>query len=441
MKAFLPPVLLALLAALPLSLLAEDWTQWRGNDRLGVWTETGILERFPKDGLRVAWRTPIGKGYSGPAVADGRVFITEYEAVDRNTGIERAVALDERTGEVLWKQQWPVDYTEIEYDLGPRATPTVDADRVYFVGAVGDLVCLHVETGALIWSVDFRDDFAAQVPVWGTTGAPLINGGNVIAVVGGRPGAKVVAFDKFTGEEVWRAIDDDGEPGYAPPTMIEAGGVRQLIIWHGLGVASLNPVTGEIYWEQPFAPNYSMAIATPVLSSHGLLVSCFYDGARMYRLNGEAPNSELVWKGNSTSEIATDGLHAVVTTPIVDGDYIYGIGSYGQLRALDAKTGQRIWETQELTVEKARWASAQIVRHEDRYFINNDRGELVIAQFTPEGYVEIDRVDVMKPTQPLGRRRERGAVHWTHPAYANRHMVIRNDEEIVRYSLEAGAPR
>ncbi len=92
-------------------------------------------------------------------------------------------------------------------------------------------------------------------------------------------------------------------------------------------------------------------------------------------------------------------------------------------------------------MEKARWASAQIVRHEDRYFINNDRGELVIAKLTPEGYEEIDRTDVMKPTQPLGRRREKGAVHWTHPAYANRHMVIRNDEEIVRYSLEAGGLR
>ena len=137
--------------------------------------------------------------------------------------------------------------------------------------------------------------------------------------------------------------------------------------------------------EQPFKPNLAMAIATPVLGPHGLLVSCFYDGSRMYRLDGNRPSAELLWRGNSNSEIVTDGLHTVVTTPTADGDYIYGIDSYGQLRALNARTGERVWETEALTVENARWASAQIVRHEDRYFINNDRDELIIAKLTPEG--------------------------------------------------------
>ena len=429
------------LLLLPTGLPAEDWPQWRGADRLGVWTESGILREFPEGGLKVAWRQSIGRGYAGPAVASGRVFITEFEPSGRNDGVERAAALDEMTGAVLWKQEWRVDYSMIEYNLGPRATPTVEGNRVYVLGAVGDLLCLNTETGAVIWHVNFVTDFGAELPTWGTPGHPLVDGDLLIAVAGGKPDAKVVALDKRTGKEVWRAIADDGEPGYSPPTMIEAGGVRQLIVWHGAAVTSLDPATGKIYWEQPFKPNMGMAIATPVLGPHGLLVSCFYDGSRMYRLDENRPSAELLWRGNSNSEIATDGLHTVVTTPIADGDYIYGIDSYGQLRALNARTGERIWETQALTVENARWASAQIVRHEDRYFINNDRGELIIAKLRPEGYEEVDRIDVMKPTQPLGRRRDKGAVLWTHPAYANRHMVIRNDEEIVRYSLEAGAPR
>jgi outer membrane protein assembly factor BamB len=309
------------------------------------------------------------------------------------------------------------------------------------LGAVGDLLCLHAQTGEVIWHVNFVADFGAELPVWGTSGHPLIEGDLLIAVAGGKPDAKVVAVEKRTGKEAWRAIADGGEPGYSPPTMIEAGGVRQLIVWHGTGVASLDPANGMVYWEEPFKPNFAMAIATPVLGPHGLLVSCFYDGSRMYRLDQRRPTAELLWRGDSNSEIATDGLHTVVTTPVADGDYIYGVGSYGQLRALDARTGARLWETQALTVEKARWASAQIVRHEDRYFINHDRGELIIAKLSPDGYEELDRIDVMKPTQPLGQRRDKGAVLWTHPAYANRHMVIRNDEEIVRYSLEAGAPR
>ena len=142
-----------------------------------------------------------------------------------------------------------------------------------------------------------------------------------------------------------------------------------------------------------------------------------------------------MWKGNSKSEIRTDGLHALITTPVIDGNYIYGICSYGQFRCLDAGTGERIWETLEVTKERSRWAAAFIVRHKDRYFINNDRGDLIIARLSPDGYQEISRTTIIKPTTPVGRPRDMGAVNWSHPAYANRHIIVRNDEEIVRYSL------
>lgn len=418
-------------------LQAEDWPQWRGKDRLGVWAESGILERFPSGGPRRVWSRPIRHGYSGPAVAGGRVFVTDYRSTDNRKGVERALCLDEATGEPLWERQWPVDYAGLQYDLGPRATPTVDGDRVYVLGAMGDLFCLRAEDGTEVWHVSYQRDFGAELPTWGFVGAPLVDGERLIALVGGSPDAKVVALDKRTGEEAWRSIAATSEPGYDAPVIFEAGGVRQLIIWHPVAVTSLNPETGEAYWQQPFKVQAGLTVATPVLSEHGLLVSSFYNGSRMYRLLRDRPASELVWKGGSDSEIDTDGLHSLVTTPVVDGDYVYGVGSYGHLRCLDARTGERLWETLALTKENARWASAQIVRHEDRYFINNDRGELIIARFTPEGYEELDRATVMQPTNPLRRRRELGAVHWTHPAYANRHMVIRNDEEIVRFSLEA----
>ncbi len=424
-----------LLLAVPL-LLAEDWPQWRGADRLGVWTESGILDRFPEGGPERAWSSPIGNGYAGPAVADGKVFVTDYRSTEGRKGNERVLALDEETGASLWEKVWPVDYAGLAYDLGPRATPTVDGDRVYVLGAMGDLFCLRVEDGSEVWRRNYRNDFAAELPTWGFVGAPLVDGNRLIALVGGSPDAKVVAFDKMTGDELWRAIDATSEPGYDPPVIVEAGGARQLIIWHPAAVTSLDPETGRVLWEQPFRIQAGLTVATPVLSRHGLLVSSFYNGSRMYRLLEDGPSAELVWKGNSDSEIETDGLHSLVTTPVVDGDYIYGIGSYGHLRCLDARTGERVWETLDLTGENARWASGQIVRNGDRYFINNDRGELVIARFAPEGYEEIDRATLLRPTNPLRRRRELGAVHWTHPAYANRHMIIRNDEEIVRFSLE-----
>jgi len=128
-------------------------------------------------------------------------------------------------------------------------------------------------------------------------------------------------------------------------------------------------------------------------------------------------------------------MHSLVSIPCIQGEYIYGICSYGQFRCLDARTSKRVWETMEVTKENARWSTGQIVRQGDRYFISNDRGELIIAKLSPDGYQEIDRTKMIAPTSYVNRRRELGAINWTHPAYANRHLITRNDKEIVRYSL------
>jgi len=142
------------------------------------------------------------------------------------------------------------------------------------------------------------------------------------------------------------------------------------------------------------------------------------------------------------------GLHSVMTTPLIVGDYIYGIGSHGQVRGLLAETGERLWEADGLTTRN-RWGSAYFIQHEDRYFVYNENGDLIIAQFNPEGYVELDRTHLMNPTSRSGyggaRAGSRGrATHgqsdrlvvWSHPAFANRHLVLRNDEEIIRVSMD-----
>jgi len=302
---------------------------------------------------------------------------------------------------------------------------------VYIAGAAGALLCLDVKTGEVIWSKDYVRDFQTVMPVWGIASAPLVDGNRLIAIVGGQPDAKVVAFHKRTGKELWRAIASDSEPGYCQPLIVEAaGGRRQLIIWHPVAVTSLDPVTGKVNWDQPMKVHAGMTLATPVVSGAQILVSAFYNGSMLVDLSGRR-----IWQGKSDSEINTDGLHAVVNTPVIDGDHIYGICSYGQFRCLNLRTGERVWETPEVTREKARWASGFIVRQGDRYFINNDRGELIMARFSPEGYREIGRTHLIKPTSDSNNRRELGAVNWTHPAYANRHLYTRNDEELIAVSL------
>ena len=427
----------ALLAAPSAS--AEDWTQWRGEDRVGVWSETGIVEELPET-LKVKWRVPLNTGYSGPAVADGRVFITDWgEDPESRTvdGTERAIALDEETGEMLWVTEWPTTYRMLmfSYAVGPRATPTVDGDRVYVAGAAGALLCLSVETGDIIWQKDFIKDYDSRIPTFGITSAPIVDGDHLITAVGAE-GGLVMAFDKRTGEEVWRSLEVTREIGYPQPIIIEAGGRRQLIVWHPAALVSLDPGTGEPYREEEWEVGAGMSVATPVHSGNYLLVTQFYGGSLMMKLDQDRPSASRLWKGQSRSEMPgeTDGLHAMITTPIMEDDHVYGVCSYGELRALEAATGERVWMSDEM-VAQARWGTAFFVKHRDRYFVNNDDGFLIIAQFTPEGYVERSRTKLIEPTSSAGfgpRRLFDRLVNWSHPAY-----VQRNDTEIIRASLDA----
>ena len=428
------------------SVDADDWPQWRGADRLAVWHETGVVDRFPDGGLTVAWRAPVRSGFAGPAVADGRVFVVDWrEDPESRTldGTERLVALDEQTGAVLWTHEWATSYRMLQasYAIGPRATPTVDGDRVYAVGASGMLRCVDAASGELIWSKSYIDDYDTSVATWGIASAPLVDGDRLIAIVGGEPDALVVAFDKRTGAELWRALDVVGEMGYGQPVIYEAGGVRQLIVWHAAALASLDPETGAAYWEEPWEVGAGMSVATPVRDGNYLLVSQFYNGSMMMRLDTDRPDATMIWKGGSRSEMPgeTEGLHALITTPIVSGEHVYGVGSYGELRGLSARTGERLWMSDRMTAQ-ARWGTAFMVRHGDRYFVSNDEGYLIIARFSPEGYVELDRTMLIEATSHSGygpQRRFDRLVSWSHPAFANRHVVQRNDHEVIRASLAA----
>lgn len=428
------------LAMLSSSLWAEDWPEWRGKGRLGIWNETRILAKFPPEGLKISWKAPIQGGYSGPSVAKGRVFISDFQENRPLQGEERLHCLDEETGKILWTHSWETSYARLArtYALGPRATPTVDSGLVYVVGATGVLKALAVESGKLVWEKNFERDFGTKIPTWGITSSPLIEEGLLIAIVGGSEDAEVVAFNKFSGKEVWRALSSEPEMGYAQPLVFESGGVRQLIIWHPKMLSSLDPVTGKGYWEEPWEVPIGMTVATPVRNGDYLFLSQFYGGSMMLKLDPARPATQVVWKRKGRSELPedTDSLHALITTPVLQDNLIVGVCSYGQLRGLDAATGDRLWESLDM-IELGRWATAFLVRNGNRYFVNNDLGDLIIARFDREGYHEIDRTHLIEPTSESSFSRRSGrVVNWSHPAYANGHIFARNDRQIIRASLQ-----
>ncbi|MGH7172657.1 MAG: PQQ-binding-like beta-propeller repeat protein [Gemmataceae bacterium] len=440
------PTLLLILCS---SVRADDWPQWLGPQRDAIWRETGILDKFPEGGPKVRWRTPIGAGYSGPAVAKGRVYVTDRLLAKGAkkpanpfrsppvAGKERILCLSEKTGELLWKHEYDCTY-QIAYADGPRATPLIHDGRVYTLGAMGNLLCLDADKGKVIWSKDFVKDCKAPVPVWGFAAHPLLDGDKLICLVGGKDHI-VVAFDKNTGEEKWHALSfkkGNTEIGYSPPMIYTIGGKRQLIIWHPESVNGLNPETGELNWSQPFAVKANLTAPTPRQAGDLLFLTSFYNGAMMLKFVAGKPT--VLWRSEVTSEFPnrTDTLNSIIPTPFLRDGHIYGVCSYGELRCLRASDGKRLWmslKATEVSDEKVRWANAFLIAQGDRFFLPNEKGDLIIARLTPKGYEEIDRAHILEPTDPSPGR----LVVWSHPAFANKSMYARNDKEIVCVSLAA----
>jgi outer membrane protein assembly factor BamB len=417
---------------------ADDWPQWLGPQRDSVWRETGLLDRFPDGGPKVLWRTPIDGGYAGPAVANGRVYVTDYVVSEgkrvnnpggrpKLSGKERVLCLDAATGKPVWTHEYDCPY-EVSYPAGPRCTPTVRDGKVYTLGTEGNLFCLDAATGKPIWSKELKKEYRTPTPIWGFCGHPLVDGKKLICVVGGE-GSVAVAFDKDTGKELWKSLSAP-EPGYCPPTMIEAGGTRQLLIWHPEGINSLDPETGKRYWWVELKPSYNMSIAAPRKLGDYLFVGGIGSKSVLIKLDRDKPAATEVWRGDMRKSVGPVNM-----TPFLEDGHIYGIDQWGQLRCVKMETGERLWETfQPVTDGKAaNGGTAFLVKNGERFFIMSETGDLIIAKLSPKGYEEISRAKILEKThEAFGR-----PVVWCHPAFANKCVYVRNDKETVCVSLAA----
>lgn len=451
---------LFLVAASASVSVAEDWPQWLGPKRDGEWRETGLVEKFPAGGPKLLWKQPVGVGYAGPAVSGGKLFVTDYVpggetklpaggfAKGKFAGTERVICRESTTGKQLWMAEYPVEYT-VSYAAGPRCTPTVDGDVVYTLGTMGDLKALKVADGKELWSKNFMKDYESPLPVWGFAAHPLIDGDKIICLVGGTNERLVVAFNKKTGEQVWASQSCGGDFGYCPPVIMEFGGKRQLIVWHTRAVVGLEPDTGKRLWRVEFDVRAALTAPTPrKVGDDKLFVTSFYNGSLLLKVG--ADKAETVWKSKAKGEMPelTTDLSSIMCTPWVDGDHIYGVCSYGQLRCIEASTGKRVWETMQATrgkltpekvaaepepAERERWSLAFIVPQGNRYFLFNEQGDLIIARLSPKGYTELDRAHILDPTNTMAGRGR--LVVWMHPAFAEKCVFVRNDKELICYSL------
>ena len=246
----------------------------------------------------------------------------------------------------------------------------------------------------------------------------------------------MVACDKVSGDEVWRVSNDRAQ--YSAPILIQQAGQLVVVCWTGDAVTGLEPATGNVHWRYPMTPrNMPIGIATPLVNQGRLFVTSFYDGSLMLKLRQDKLEVEKLWRRVGRNEKNTDGLHSIISTPIFTGAHIYGVDSYGELRCLEASTGDRVWEDTSAT-PRNRWSNIHFVRNADRVWMFNEMGELIISKLSPAGFQELSRSKLIAPTrQQLSGSGRRNGVCWAHPAFANKHVIVRNDKEIVRANLEA----
>jgi outer membrane protein assembly factor BamB len=410
--------------------VAEDWPNWMGPNRDNVWNIAKPPQSLPSGSLKAKWTAPVAGGYSGPAVVGNRIYVTDLvtkadakvDNFGRKSfdGTERVLCFDANTGKAIWKHEYNVTYA-ISYPAGPRCTPVVDGGNVYTLGAEGDLFCLEAQTGKVIWSRKLKDDYKTNSALWGFAAHPLIDGDNLITLAGG-DGSHTVCLNKKTGKEVWR-FGTAPEQGYSPPSIITAGGVRQLILPNPTAINSVDPATGKLYWTLPYDASNGSVIMVPIQVGKYLFVAGYSDKNLLIELDATSPKAKEVWRN-----VAKKALSPVNVQPMAIGDVVYGMDQSGEMIAFKIDTGERLWETSKPIGRRPLGSgTAFLVRSGDLFYLFNELGELVVAKMNPQGYEEISREKIIEQTNnAFGRE-----VVWCPPAFANGCIYVRNDEKLI----------
>ncbi len=382
---------------------AEDWPQWRGPRGDGISQETGLLASWPEGGPPVVWRERLGGGFSGIAVAGGRAY-TMAAAGDA----EYAVCLDAATGKQIWRVKTG-EVFESSYGDGPRATPTVDGDRVYALGSTGPLVCLEAATGKQVWGVNVLEQLGGENLEYGLAASPAAFG-PMLVVVGGKDGKAVAALDKATGKVLWTGPSELA--GYSTPILVKTGGVEQIIVLLGKFVVGLSPKDGREFWRQPWETTLDANVATPIVAGDRLFISTGYGtGCGLFELAaaGGTPVAKPLW--------ATKDMKNYFSTSVLSGGHLYGFDNT-VLACMEFATGEIKWRQRGFN-------RGTVLVADGKLLVLGERGTLALAELSPAKYTEISRFDVFDGKS------------WTVPTVAGGRLLVRNEEEIACFDLRA----
>ena len=415
---FTPAVLLSFLIISTPAGWCGDWPQWRGPNRTGYATDGApVPASLPKE-LKPVWKISVGGGFSAPIISGGRLVY-----LDEQQGKEVVHLLDAATGKELWRVAYDEAFQD-EWGIGPRATPTIDDERLYVQSCKGEFLCLELKEGKTIWKTSYEKDFGVKflgskansgtATRRGNNGSGVIDGSRIILPVGSTDGASLVCFDKKTGQVLWKSGDD--EAGYSSFMIGTLAGVKQVVALTADALLGADVMSGKILWRVPLKTNAKRHAATPVIGNDTVMVNSHTFGLICFKIAKDSG-------GFTASEAwANKDLKINLATPVVVGEYLYCQGANKDYICADARTGELKWSQTGFGTGKKDYSSTIVLGK--NLLVLSEEGTLLLLAANPAKYTEVSRLQVCGNT-------------WSFPAYADGKLIVRDGRGLLCLDLGA----
>ena len=394
-----------------------DWAQWRGPNRDGVSTEKGLLQRWPEKGPPLAWKTSgLGSGFASIVISDGKLF-----TMGKRKNAVFILARNIKDAHELWAAQVS------EGGDNPSSTPTVDGDRVYAVGAGGELVCVNAADGKELWRKSYKNDFGGSVPTWKYCESPLVDGDKLICTPGGRD-ATLVALNKKTGATIWECAVPGGEgsgAGYASTVISQGGGVKQYVQLMGAGTGCIGVAAadGKFLWKYARVANGTASIPTPIVQGDYVFCTSGYGtGSALLQLSRSGSGvsaKEIYFLGGDQLQNHHGGLVRI-------GDYIYGGHGHnnGFPICIEMKTGKVQWGGK---MRGPGAESAAVVYADNQIYFKYQNGVMALIEANPREYQVNGTFEIPQASPPS----------WAHPVVAGGKLYLREQDNLLVYNIAA----